>query len=167
METNDCGWWSCNYIKDINVGTSGLVPKIKDGDWVSVRQAIQKLSVKLGPASIPTYAGLTLTGLTTSKLIVSDGDKSLISSDLVSWVTGTANQVIVTDDGDGTITLSTPQDTHVDATPEFAGETIKDSGNNIVMYIDADEFYITEFTLVNPINGNPIGLLLILTYAGL
>lgn len=40
------------------MGTSGLVPKIKDGDWVSVRQAIQKLSTKLGPVSTPVFSGI-------------------------------------------------------------------------------------------------------------
>lgn len=103
------------------MGTSGLVPKIKDGDWVSVRQAIAKLSVKLGPVSNPTYAGLTLTGLTASKLLASDASKALVSSDLASWVAQTANQVLVADDGDGSITLSTPQDIHTGASPLFAG----------------------------------------------
>ena len=149
------------------MGTVGRVPKIKDGDWTSVRQAIQKLSIKTGPTSIPTYSGITLTGLTALRLIASDASKTLISSDLANWIAQTTNQVIVTDDGDGTVTLSLPQDIHVDATPEFAGMTIKDVANNVVMHVDENEFYISEFTAVNPINGNPIGLLLALTYAGL
>lgn len=149
------------------MGTSGLVPKIKDGDWVSVRQAIAKLSTKLGPVSTPTYAGLTLTGLTASRLVWSNTSKALASKDLVDLIAGTANRVTVADDAAGGVTLSGPQDVHIDATPEFAGMIIKDSNDNIVAYIDANEFYITEFTAVNPVNGNPIGLLLVLTYAGL
>ena len=39
-----------------------LAVKIKDGDWTSVRQAIQKLNKKLGPNATPTFAGATLTG---------------------------------------------------------------------------------------------------------
>lgn len=101
------------------MSTTGLVPKIKDGDWVSVRQAIAKLSTKLGPISEPTYAGLTLTGLTASRLVATDANKKLESSDLASWVTQTTNQVIVTDDADGTITLSTPQNIHISADVAF------------------------------------------------
>lgn len=40
-------------------------------------------------------------------------------------LTGTANQVIVTDNGAGTtVVLSTPQDLHTGASPEFAGMTL-------------------------------------------
>jgi len=80
-----------------------LVQNIKDRDYVSIRQAIAKLgSTKLGPTSSPTYAGLTLTGLTASRLIASNASKELISTSLNSWLSGTANQITVTDDGDGT-----------------------------------------------------------------
>lgn len=102
----------------------GLAEQIKVGDWRSVRSVIAKLNTKLGPASIPTFAGLAFTGLTASRLIATDANKALESSDLASWVTQTANQVLVADDGDGTITLSTPQDIHTGASPTFAGLTM-------------------------------------------
>lgn len=103
----------------------GLTSNIKDSDWVSVRQAIAKLSsIKLGPTSSPVYAGLTLTGLTASRLLSTNASKVLTSTDLNSWVTGTANQLTVTDDSDGTITLSLPQDIHTGASPTFAGLTV-------------------------------------------
>ncbi|GAI24674.1 unnamed protein product [marine sediment metagenome] len=38
----------------------GLAEQIKDGDWRSVRSAIRKLNTKLGPTSIPTFAGQTI-----------------------------------------------------------------------------------------------------------
>ena len=129
------------------MGTSGLVPKIKDDDWVSVRQAIAKLSTKLGPKSNPTYAGLTLTGLTASRLIASDASKALVSSDLASWVAQTANQVLVADDGDGTITLSTPQDIHTGATPTFENVHIS-SGETYSLILEADtNEYSQDYTL--------------------
>ncbi len=112
------------------MGTTGLVPKIKDGDWVSVRQAIAKLSTKLGPASYPTYAGLTLTGLTATRLIATDASKALESTDLASWVTQTANQVLVADDTNGGIVLSTPQDIDTGADVEFS--TLQLTNNIIV-----------------------------------
>ncbi|MBW1728287.1 MAG: hypothetical protein JRJ62_12070, partial [Deltaproteobacteria bacterium] len=87
----------------------------------SVRLAIQQLVTKIvGLESTPTFAGLTLSGLTASRLIASGGSKELVSvPDLAEWIAGTTNQVTVTDDGDGTVTLSTPQDIHTSAYPLF------------------------------------------------
>jgi len=82
-----------------------LTSNIKDHDWVSVRQATAKSSTKLGPTANPTFAGLTLTDLTASRLISTDASKGLVSTDLASWVTGTANEINIADDGDGTITI--------------------------------------------------------------
>lgn len=110
----------------------GLTSNIKDGDWPSVRQAIAKLgSIKLGPTSIPTYANITLTNLTTNSLIYPDSNKLLTSlgvatngqlpigstgtTPVLAGLTGTANQVTVTN-ATGSITLSTPQDIHTGAT---------------------------------------------------
>ena len=95
-----------------------LVSNPKDGDDVSVRQAIARLSsTKLGPTSTPTFASittdilttatLTISGLTASRLIATNASKALTSvDDLTSWVAGTADEIVVTDDTDGTITLS-------------------------------------------------------------
>lgn len=106
----------------------GLVETIKDGDWRSVRSAIAKLSsTKLGPTAEPTFVGITFTGLTASRLIATDASKALESSDLINWVTGTANRVTVSDDGDGTITFTGPQDIHTGATPTFAGLIVSGS----------------------------------------
>lgn len=76
-------------------------------------------------AATPTFAGLTLSGLTASRLMASDGAKALVSvADLTAWIAGVANRVTVANDGDGTITLSLPQDIHTAATPQFGGLTI-------------------------------------------
>jgi hypothetical protein len=101
------------------MGIQKNIPNIIPGNWTSVRQVIARLASRLGPVSLPTFAGITLTDLTASRLVATDANKQLVSSDLINWVTGTANQVIVTDDSDGTITLSTPQDIHTGATPTF------------------------------------------------
>ena len=39
---------------------------------------------------------------------------------------GTTNQIYITDNGDGTLTLSTPQDINTTSTPTFAGTKGKD-----------------------------------------
>lgn len=141
-----------------------LVPEPINCDE-SVKRAIRAISRKLGYTSSGVLAGLTLTDLTASRLIATDSGKVLESvTDLTAWIIeSSANQVVVTDNGDGTLTLSTPQDIHVDATPEFAGLTIKDGSDNIIFFVDDDELYFTTGDI--PIaTGMPMGLLLALTY---
>jgi len=47
--------------------------------------------------------------------------------------------------------------------PEFNGITIKDGSGNVIFHTNHDELYFTECP-TDPITGNPIGLLLALTY---
>ena len=68
----------------------------------------------------PTFVAATLSGLTASRLMASDASKATVSIDLINWVTGTANRVSVANDGDGSVTLSAPQDIHAGASPTFA-----------------------------------------------
>ena len=104
------------------MSTNLLTPTPNPNNPEEVRRAIQQLSRKLGPVSEPIFAEITISGLTASRLIASDADKKLVSTDIAAWVLqGSANQVVITDEGDGTITLSTPQDIHTGASPTFAG----------------------------------------------
>ncbi len=86
-----------------------------------VRQSIQDIIRRLGVSSTPTFSTLNLASLTASKLVKTNAGKDLASADLVDHVDGTTNQISVSDDGDGSITLATPQDTHTGASPTFAG----------------------------------------------
>lgn len=80
----------------------------------------------LGESEI--VASIQVTGLTPSRLVATDGSSVLVSvGNLASWIAGTSNQLTVTDDGDGTITLSLPQNIHTAATPQFAGLTLTGS----------------------------------------
>jgi len=74
---------------------------------VKTRQALQQLGhLRLGTDASPTFEGLTLDGLTASQLVQTDVSKQLTSvSDLTNWVSGTANEIDIADDGDGTITV--------------------------------------------------------------
>ena len=106
-------------IKDASVVDVGEYKKLFNEpvpSTVSVRQAISTLSRKLGLTANPVFTGLTLTGLTASRLVWTDSNKALESKDLVDLVVGTANRVTVTDDSTGGIVLTTPQDTHTGAT---------------------------------------------------
>ena len=68
----------------------------------------------------PTFFAMTGSSLTASRLMASNASKGTVSADLYSWVAQTANQVLVADDADGSITLSLPQDIHTGASPTFA-----------------------------------------------
>jgi len=46
--------------------------------------------------------------LTASRLLALDSANVVETTDILSWITGTTNQITVTDDGDGTVTLSIP-----------------------------------------------------------
>ena len=72
-----------------------------------------------------TFGSIALSDLTGTRLVYSDGSKVLTSvADLSSWIAGTTSQITVTSDGDGTLTLSTPQSISSGSSPTFAGLTI-------------------------------------------
>ncbi len=101
------------------MGSPNLTPVGHSLD--DLRRAVQKLaSLRLNADSTPTFASQTITGLTANRLVASNASQVLVSSDLYSWVTETSNQVLIADDGDGTVTFSTPQDIHTGASPTFA-----------------------------------------------
>ncbi|KKM22048.1 hypothetical protein LCGC14_1629290 [marine sediment metagenome] len=63
------------------MGRGRVTPPIKDNDWTSVRQAINRLSALiLGSESTPTYEGLTLSGLTQGSVIFA-GASGVLSQD--------------------------------------------------------------------------------------
>ena len=121
------------------MGSSNIIPVPYGKSFESIHDSFRKLNRVLGLDSSPTFAGLSLTGdlgitggltvsgtvtlndLSASRLVATNGSDELVSSDLIGWVAGTANQISVADDADGSITLSTPQDIHTGATPTFAG----------------------------------------------
>ncbi len=102
---------------------NSLIPPIASvvsENWHSViaanrdtQLALDRLSSYfLGPTATVTFSsltlttGLTLSSLTASRLVYTDASKSLASvTNLASWVAGTSNEINVTDDGDGTITI--------------------------------------------------------------
>jgi len=148
------------------MGQSLDIPRVIPEDWKRLDLIINKIKMKLGHDADVIHAGLILSDLIASRLIATDSEKTFESiEDLTAWILGTSNQVIVTDNGDGTLTLSCPQDIHTDAAPEFAGITLQDSNDATVVYSDANEFYIVEYTAPGGLVGQPIGLLLVLTYA--
>jgi hypothetical protein len=189
-----------------------ITTKVRKGDWKSASKAVDKLaSAKLGTGASPVFnditvvtkgsGGLTISGLTASRLLGSNASKQVVSvADLTDYIAGTANQVVVTDNGNGTITLSLPQDVGISSTPKFDGLTSTgtiDASSGQVLVEDNDTvepltradgyigvaivggepriyfavagvlYYITGTAVEIPeaTTGNPVGLLLAITYA--
>lgn len=80
-----------------------------------------------------TSTNLKVTALTASRLIATAADKLMTSvSALTSWIAGTTNEITVTDDGDGTVTLSLP------ATIDLGGKTSLEIPNGTGPTVDTD-----------------------------
>ena len=138
------------------MGQSLNIPRVIPKDWKRMDLIVNKIKLHLGRDSDPVFASLTLSDLVASRLITTDSGKTFESvSDLTAWIKGTENQVIVSVLAGGKVTLSTPQDIHVDATPEWAGTVIKDVSDNIIFYVDDDEMYFTAAPS-DPVTGNPM-----------
>lgn len=81
--------------------------------WVAESGATARTSLGVGSGDSPTFTGLTLSGLTATRLLATDAGKTLLSvATLTNWIAGTVNRVTIADDGDGTATLNAPQDLH-------------------------------------------------------
>ena len=148
------------------MGQSLAIQRVIPNDWKRLDLIVNKIKFKLGRNADVEHASITLSDLVASRLVATDSGKVFESvSDLTNWIVGTENQVVVTILAGGKVTLSTPQNIHVDATPEWAGTVIKDSGDNIIFFVDNDEMYFTASVAVSIEAGMSIGLLLALTYA--
>lgn len=87
------------------MGQSLDIPRVIPNDWKRLDLIINKIKFKLGRVADPTHAGLTLTGLTASRLVWTNASKTLESKNLVDLVAGTANEIDITDDGSGGIAI--------------------------------------------------------------
>ena len=167
------------YIQDKNIisstapqETTGILGTVKqitvtdNGDGtvtLSTPQAIDVSAdvefdtVKLGDATasrlmstdankkIVSIASLSnwIAGTASQIEVSNDGDGSITLSIPGSFLTdaflGTANQITVTDNGDGTVTVSTPQDIDTGADVEFNSLTIGDGTTNYTEIKDDGE----------------------------
>ena len=76
-------------------------------------------------------------GLTVSRLLSTDANLDLASvTDFTDWIAGTANQINIADDGDGTLTVATPQDIHSGASPTFVTLNLSATTNQLVLDSD-------------------------------
>jgi hypothetical protein len=113
-------------FKDITVDATAVVNNL-------FANYIEDASANIG--YLVVEHALTLDTLTPNRLVASDGSKNLVSSDLVNWVTGTLNQINITDDGDGSITLSLPQDIDIGASVHFDNLLIDSTATINQLYV--------------------------------
>jgi len=60
-------------------------------------------------AKVLSAKGLIIADTSVSRLLSTDGDKLATSvANLALWITGTADQILITNNGDGTVTISIP-----------------------------------------------------------
>lgn len=114
---------------------TGSVPYVDGGflvedntnfTWDSVSNLLNVLSIKIS-------------GLTPSRIIALDANGIAVSvADLAAWVKGTVRQITATSGGDGTVTLSTPQNIDTAADVVFKTITIGDSAETIISHNGAD-----------------------------
>lgn len=113
--------------RTIHVGVSGLGLSVGANAVTLTSSSIPGAAASIlatDAAGAITLVDLTISSLTASRLVASNGTDKLVSANLNSWIAGTTNRVTVADDGDGSVTLSAPQDIHTAATPTFGGLTI-------------------------------------------
>jgi hypothetical protein len=126
------------------IGSTGAVPAVAaltgTSNQVVVTNGAGSITLSLpqsiGTGSSPTFAGLTLSGLTAKAMLYSDASKGVVSTaaptdgqlligstgniPALGAITGTANQITVTL-GAGTIGLNLPQNIGTGSSPTFAG----------------------------------------------
>jgi hypothetical protein len=181
---------------------------VHHGDWLAVRQNFQRVkSVLYGPDSTPTFASLTISGLTQDSLVYGGASGTLTSlgvatdgqlpigstgtTPVLATLTGTANEIEVTN-GPGAITLGIPdavtlvnptvtgtfdasagkvlvEDAHISEPSSesdgYVGVAYISSEGRIYFAVDGVMYYVAGSVVAAPVTGNPIGLLLALTYA--
>jgi hypothetical protein len=88
-----------------------------------VRRAFNQVIQKFGLSSANMKFGTPIPTAIALRFLATDASKSPVTIKLSDRLSGTANQVILTDNSDGTFTLSLPQDIHAGASPTLAGAT--------------------------------------------
>jgi len=132
-----------------------LIPSPSSDTPILVRQALQRLGKQLGSTSTVEFGDIVLNNLSASLLLQTDASKKTASvADLTDWIAGTANRVTVADDGDGTVTLSGPQDLHTGAKPQFEGLGIGEAGVLGEVQITSEVNGIKRVDIENTSDGN-------------
>ena len=156
-------------IPDENkLSPGGRTTHIKRYPGAAVAIAVREDGTETAEAAEDSEGSSNFPHLTASRLVQSDAVKDLQSvADLTDWIaTATANRVTVSDDGDGTITLSGPQDIDATASPTFVNITLT---GGIVTGANSDSLAIgtVDNWAVFTLGGDTVSILSDGTNAGL
>ena len=138
-------WYSRIILRGTtcSIGTQvgNMVLNTPSGNSINFdNNTVNKVLINSAGLNIATGSNLSITDISASRLLSSDASKNLTSvADLTSWVAGTSNQIISTTDGDGSLTLSTPQNIHSGASPTFGNLTV--GAGNLTFQTN---FYLTS-----------------------
>lgn len=80
--------------------------------------------ISLDSTYSPVFASMILSNLTGARLVASDFSGRLVSTSGLSWIYPTTDQVVVSDNGSGGVTLSLPQSIATSSSPTFTGLTL-------------------------------------------
>ena len=124
-------------LKDLSTRTS--TTSMAATDWIyktdngfTTENRIQRQDMfgqDLTTSNSPTFVDMTFTGITANRLLKIDGSSKVASvSDLTNWISGTANEIAVSDDGDGTVTLGLASSVILDYLTLIAQDGINEGG---------------------------------------
>jgi len=109
-------------LAEVILGTTNQVIVTDNGDETITLSTPQNIDTD---ADVE-FDSAILDDLTASRLTASDANKKLISVAAISaWIAGTAKQITVTDDGDGTVTISIPDNASLVNLNTSGGVTVK------------------------------------------
>jgi len=110
--------------------------KVSGTFWVTGAVTLDSVDARIITVDSVYVADLTnLDYATATRLLATDGSKNVVSTDLNSWVTGTAYEVTIADDADGTITISLPDSVYQNL---FEADSIWANYAGIANLLDVD-----------------------------
>lgn len=144
------GLESVTALQDYIAGTTNQITITDDGDGTITLSTPQNIDT----SADVEFDSLKLDDLTASRIVYTDANKKLMSiSNLASWIAGTSNRITITDDGDGTITLTAPQDLHTDADVTFDSIILDDLTASRLISCDANKKIVSVLNLTSWIAG--------------
>jgi hypothetical protein len=106
----------------------------------------------IATTSNPSFASVYCTNIAGNRLVQTGGASKVTDADLTEFFLGTANQVVTTDNGDGTISLSTPQDLATGSNVNFGNLTLGGLSANRIVATDGTGT-LQSVGLINWISG--------------
>lgn len=130
-----------------NFGNTGDTTKDMQNYKIELERKLRHLLNNIDVTNI-------ILGLSSSRLVSTSSTGKLESvSNLTDWINGTLNQIIVTANSDGTVTLSLPQNINTNSDVEFDNVKLNDLTANRLTATDVNKKIVSIETLYSWIKG--------------